>query len=74
MKNDEFLLTLAIAAVWAALAAVYALVPSLGMPGYVRVWGGGAALFLVLAGILLAASRKRPKTSRQGARNEQGRN
>jgi hypothetical protein len=58
MKNDEFWLTLAIVAVWAALAAVYALVPSLGMPGYVRVWGGGALVFLALAGVLVAAGRK----------------
>lgn len=59
MKNDEFFLTLAIAAVWAVLAAVYALVPSLGMPGYVRVWGGGAVLFLALAGVLRIAGGKR---------------
>jgi len=58
MKNDELWLTLAIVAVWAALAAVYALVPSLGMPGYVRVWGGGALLFLVLAGVLVAVGRR----------------
>ena len=58
MKNDEFRLTLAIVAVWAALAAVYALVPSLGMPGYVRVWRGGALVFLALAGVLVAAGRK----------------
>ncbi|HEY0834249.1 MAG TPA: hypothetical protein VGE72_10120 [Azospirillum sp.] len=58
MKNDELWLTLAIVAVWAVLAAVYAFVPSLGMPGYVRVWGGGAIVFLVLAGMLFAFSRK----------------
>ncbi len=58
MRNDEFWLTTAIVAVWAFLAAVYALVPSLGMPGYVRVWGGGAAVFLVLAGVLAAVSRR----------------
>ncbi|HYH20402.1 MAG TPA: hypothetical protein VD995_17490 [Azospirillum sp.] len=58
MKNDELWLTLAIATVWAALAAVYALVPSLGMPGYVRVWGGGAVLFLALAGVLAAVARR----------------
>jgi hypothetical protein len=58
MKNDELWLTLAIVTVWAALAAVYAFVPSLGMPGYVRVWGGGAMLFLVLAGVLVAAGRR----------------
>lgn len=58
MKNDELWLTAAIVAVWAVLAAVYALVPSLGMPGYVRVWGGGAVVFLVLAGILVTVGRK----------------
>lgn len=58
MKNDELWLTLAIVAVWAALAAVYAFVPSLGMPGYVRVWGGGAVVFLLLAGVLLASGRR----------------
>ncbi|PWC47891.1 hypothetical protein ACHMW5_11915 [Azospirillum melinis] len=56
--NEELWLVVAIATVWAVLAAVYALVPSLGMPGYVRVWGGGAVLFLVLAGVLVAVSRK----------------
>ena len=61
MKNDEFWLTAAIVAVWAALAAVYALVPSLGMPGYVRVWGGGAMVFLVLAGVLAAVGRRARK-------------
>lgn len=58
MKNDELWLTVAIVAVWAVLAAVYAFVPSLGMPGYVRVWGGGAVVFLVLAGILVSVERK----------------
>ncbi|WP_431861991.1 hypothetical protein [Azospirillum sp.] len=61
MKNDELWLTLAIVAVWAVLAAVYAFVPSLGMPGYVRVWGGGAIVFLVLAGMLTAVGRKARK-------------
>lgn len=56
--NEELWLVVVIAAVWAVLAAVYALVPSLGMPGYVRVWGGGAVLFLMLAGVLAAVSRK----------------
>ena len=51
MKNEELWLT-------AAIAPVYALVPSLGMPGYVRVWGGGAVVFLVLAGVLVAVGRK----------------
>jgi hypothetical protein len=62
MKNDEFWLTLAIVTVWAALAAVYALVPGLGMPGYVRVWGGGALVFLALAGVLVAVGRRARRT------------
>ena len=61
MKNEELWLTAAIVAVWAVLAAVYALVPSLGMPGYVRVWGGGAVVFLVLAGVLVAVGRRTRK-------------
>ena len=56
--NEELWLVVVIAAVWAALAAVYALVPRLGMPGNVRVWGGGAVLFLGLAGVLAAVGRK----------------
>ncbi|WP_395458781.1 hypothetical protein ACHMW5_34520 [Azospirillum melinis] len=59
--NEELWLVVVIAAVWAVLAAIYALVPSLGMPGYVRVWGGGAVLFLILAGVLVAASQKAPR-------------
>jgi hypothetical protein len=61
MKKDELWLTLAIVAVWAGLAAVYALVPSLGMPGYVRVWGGGALVFLMLAGVLVTVDRRARK-------------
>ncbi|GAA0577280.1 hypothetical protein [Caenispirillum bisanense] len=56
--RDDLLLVLAIVAVWAALAAVYALVPSLGMPGYARVWGGGALVFLALAAVLAATGRR----------------
>ena len=62
MKNDEFWLTLAIVAVWAALAAVYALVPGLGIPGYVRVWGGGALVFLMLARVLVAIGKRVRRT------------
>lgn len=54
----ESVLVLAIAVVWAALAAVYHFSPSLGMPGYVRVWGGGALVFLALAVVLMR--RRRP--------------
>ena len=56
--KDDIRLIAITGAVWAALAAIYALVPSLGMPGYIRVWGAGALLFLGLAA-LLAAARKR---------------
>jgi hypothetical protein len=45
----EALLVLCVALVWAILAAVYYFSPTLGMPGYVRVWGAGAAVFLALA-------------------------
>ncbi|TBW34853.1 hypothetical protein EYW49_17285 [Siculibacillus lacustris] len=53
----EGVLVLAVAGVWAILAAVYQLSPSLGMPGYVRVWGAGAVVFLVLGGLLLRRRR-----------------
>ncbi len=42
--------------VWFVLAGVYALVPGLDMPGYARVWGAGAVVFLVLAAILALAA------------------
>ena len=48
----DLILIFLIAVVWAALAAVYQFSPSLGMPGYVRVWGGGALVFLGLAVVL----------------------
>ncbi len=57
--KDDIRLIAATGAVWAALAAIYALVPSLGMPGYIRVWGAGALLFLALAALLVAARRRR---------------
>ncbi len=53
----EVVLVLVVAAVWAVLAAVYALSPSLGMPGYVRVWGAGAVVFLLLGLPLLRRAK-----------------
>ncbi len=53
----EAALVFAIAVVWGVLAAVYQFSPSLGMPGYVRVWGAGALVFVVL-GALLARRRR----------------
>lgn len=50
--KQELLLLLGVAIVWSVLAAVYALAPGLGMPGYVRVWGAGAFVFLILAAVL----------------------
>ena len=57
--KDDIGLIAATGGVWAALAAIYALVPSLGMPGYIRVWGAGALLFLALAALLVVARRRR---------------
>lgn len=58
--KQELLLLIGIAAVWLLLAAVYALAPGLGMPGYARVWGAGAVVFLVLAAMLIKTQRRRP--------------
>lgn len=55
--NEDFWLVAPVALVWALLAAVYALVPGLAMPGYARVWGAGAVLFLGL-GLLLLRRRR----------------
>ncbi len=57
--KQELLLLLGVVAVWSILAAVYALVPGLDMPGYARVWGAGAIVFLVLAATLVIAARRR---------------
>lgn len=57
--QQELLLLFGVAVVWSVLAGVYALVPGLGMPGYARVWGAGAAVFLTLAATLWAASKHR---------------
>lgn len=50
--RDDIVLILVIAAVWLALAVVYALAPWGDMVGYARVWGFGALLFLGLAVVL----------------------
>jgi membrane protein implicated in regulation of membrane protease activity len=44
--------------VWLALAIVYATVPMFAMPGYAVVWGWGALVFLGLAALVAAASRR----------------
>jgi hypothetical protein len=50
--NEDFLLILPVAAVWALLALAYALAPWGDMIGYAWVWGFGSMLFLVLSGLL----------------------
>ncbi|MBM3531457.1 MAG: hypothetical protein FJX60_00285 [Alphaproteobacteria bacterium] len=60
--NEDFWLVLTVAAVWALLAAVYALAPWGDMIGYARVWGFGSLLFLALAALLFQhRPRHRPK-------------
>ena len=56
--NEDSLLFAIVFAVWLALAIVYATVPMFAMPGYAVVWGWGALVFLVLAGLVAAASRR----------------
>jgi hypothetical protein len=57
--RQELLLLFGVAVTWFVLAGVYALAPGLGMPGYARVWGAGAAVFLALAATLWIASKRR---------------
>lgn len=60
MKREPLLL-LSVAIVWSVLAATYAWVPGLGMPGYVRVWGAGAMVFLILAATLMVKTKRRTR-------------
>lgn len=60
MKH-ELLLLLGVAVVWSILAAVYAFAPGLGMPGYARVWGAGAAVFLILTATLMVRAKHRSR-------------
>lgn len=56
--KDELVLILFVVVVWSGLALVYALAPGLEMPGYARVWGAGAIVFLGLAAVLMASRTK----------------
>lgn len=58
MSEDRWYL-LAIFLVWAALAALYGLVPAFRMPGSALIWGAGAGLFLLLAALVVWAERRR---------------
>jgi hypothetical protein len=57
--NEDFWLIAIVAAVWALLAAVYAIAPWGDMIGYARVWGFGSLLFMGLAVLLVRAARYR---------------
>lgn len=51
--NEDFVLVLPVALVWAVLAVVYAMAPWGDMIGYAWVWGFGSVLFVGLSGLLL---------------------
>ena len=57
MKDDMVLMAI-VFVVWAVLAVLYATVPTLSMPGFAVVWGVGAVIFLLLALLIRAASRR----------------
>jgi hypothetical protein len=63
MSEDGWLIAL-VAAVWVALAALYALVPLFHMPGSAAVWGAGALIFLALAVLIAAAEKSTPRRPR----------
>ncbi|MCK6452703.1 MAG: hypothetical protein L6R19_17920 [Alphaproteobacteria bacterium] len=42
-----------------AFELIHALAPGLGMPGYARVWGAGAGIFLALAAVIWLIARDR---------------
>lgn len=57
MKEDIWLIG-GVFLVWMALSVAYFTVPMIQMPTTGRVWGLGAALFLVLASVIAVACRK----------------
>lgn len=57
MKDDMVLMAI-VFVVWAVLAVLYATVPMLSMPGFAVVWGVGAVIFLLLALLIGAATRR----------------
>jgi hypothetical protein len=54
----DLALVLLVAAVWLLLAAAYALVPMLAMPGAALLWGSGGILFALFAWRIRAAERQ----------------
>ncbi len=57
MSLDLALVTL-VAVVWLLLAAAYALVPMLAMPGAALLWGSGGVVFALLALAVRVAGRR----------------
>ncbi len=57
MKEDIWLIT-AVFLVWMVFSVAYFTVPMIQMPTTGRVWGLGAALFLVLACVIAVAWHK----------------
>ncbi len=57
MTADGWLILL-VCAIWAVLAAAYAFVPMLDMPGSALLWGTGAVIFAGLAGLVIRAETK----------------
>lgn len=55
MTEDSILIA-TVCLIWAALAALYALVPMFSMPGSAVVWGSGAVVFLGLT--VMTAARE----------------
>ncbi|MDO8278900.1 MAG: hypothetical protein U0934_15010 [Pseudotabrizicola sp.] len=55
--NEDIWLLLGVVIVWTILAIGYAVAPWGDMIGYARVWGFGAALFLVIAALVWRAGR-----------------
>jgi hypothetical protein len=63
MSEDTWLIAL-VAAVWVALAALYAFVPPFHMPGSAQVWGVGGLIFAALAALIAAVETRAPRRLR----------
>lgn len=61
MRNEDGILIGIVAAVWLALAVMYATIPMIYMPNSVRVWGLGAVLFALLTALILFCERARER-------------
>jgi hypothetical protein len=70
MAEDRCLIGIVVV-VWAALAALYGTVPMFDMPGSARLWGVGAAIFLVLWIVMRLADSDTSKHARtDGSKSE----